>query len=1417
MFLFALSFGYGQEINGNGIDDDGDCNVDCDDLEFGVQATEFFNGMSASFVIGQTDFVTNTAGTDEDDFDGAYDIALDPITGKLFVSEIFNHRVLRYPSCDDFLFGNNPEAVLGQPDFTTNGIGVASDRLGMVAGIFVDNQGVLWVCDWGNNRVLRFDDAGNKPTGSSADGVLGQSDFSTSFFATSRNGFGGPVDVVVDDSGRLYVADRSNGRVLRFDDAASKPNGANADAVLGSSNYTSYVSTVSQSNLSLTGGIALICNSLFVTDESENRILRWDNPETLANGAPANGVLGQSDFTSSASGTSINSMDEPRFLTSDSHNNLYLSDSRNNRVTIFNEAKAKPDGGDADVVVGQPDFVTNSSGLSANAFNTPRGLMLVENLYQNYLVVGDALNNRFMVFGQDEIITDELTPISGNLDGQDASGSGALSFSLLTQPQNGTVVITNSATGDFTFTPAGSCPFDEDYVESFTYEVSNANGCTKSGGMVVFVADAAECNEIPNNGIDDDGDCNTDCEDMEFGTRKFEYTNGMDAQFVVGQNSFFTNTSGASATKLNNPNDIAMDPVTKKVFVCDTGNHRVLRYASMDDFNAGSPAEAVVGQTNLTSNSPGFSFTKLRFPIGITVDKEGVLWIADWGNNRVVRFDDAGNIGNNAFADGLLGQTNYANGTPGLSATRMNQPVDLVVDEYGNLYVAEDANGRVLRFDNASAKADGAPADAVFGEDGFTSNTTSKLDAVNIKNAIGLAIVCNSLYVSDANNNRVLRWDNPSTLGNGADADGVLGQSDFTSNGSGLNSAKFNTPRFLCGDENNNLFVTDGINQRILIFYEVKNKPDGSSADVVLGQNNFTSGSAGLSEKKFQSPRGIAMIKDGLRTYLAIADEGNHRVVLFGDGVVLTDEVTMVSDFLAGYDPSGSGGLTFELVTQTNIGQVFNLNASTGAFSYMPLGACPYDENVQTTFVYSIANANGCKTYAEVLVQVSDMNPCVEDCTDGLDNNYDGFADDFDPTCDTDGDAVLNKDDIDKDNDGITDAKESDIYGGSGFCTNTVNKIYVYETFGTMTPRQSLYSSVCFENGANVSCSPSYNNSFSGAVNPMEYGIVSNTDDANQGNYNWVSRGDVISAGQMLLYNGSDQAQVIYERMIEDLVVGESIGFSVRLLNLSQIGASNPLPQVMLSVLTPANVVVNSFIFTPAETGSWHANSMNFGNSYGSKLIFRISTPGGDPLYNDFALDNIMIKQKLTDCDNDGIPNIYDLDSDNDGIPDIVEQNGIDADGNGYTDNLNLDGSLMNDANANGADDAYESNALLDTDGDHLQDVFDLDSDNDGLYDVLEAGGIDLEFDGIIGSGPLVDANGNGLSGIVDVNESGVKLVNKDSDSDGSPDAKEVDSDNDGCFDVKEAGFPDGDDNGRLGIGDIGSGLNVNGNGAVAP
>ncbi|MAW14797.1 MAG: hypothetical protein CMC25_00005, partial [Flavobacteriaceae bacterium] len=102
-----------------------------------------------------------------------------------------------------------------------------------------------------------------------------------------------------------------------------------------------------------------------------------------------------------------------------------------------------------------------------------------------------------------------------------------------------------------------------------------------------------------------------------------------------------------------------------------------------------------------------------------------------------------------------------------------------------------------------------------------------------------------------------------------------------------------------------------------------------------------------------------------------------------------------------------------------------------------------------------------------------------------------------------------------------------------------------------------------------------------------------------------------------------------------------------------------------------------------------------------------------------------------------------------------------------------------------------------DIDNDSVGNGLDLDSDNDGIYDVIESGNgaFDTNNDGRIDSNDtgFVDNNDNGAHDSIE------SRTPTDTDSDTTVDMFDLDSDNDNCNDSKEAGYTDGDNDGKLG------------------
>ncbi|CAM1348938.1 hypothetical protein TCRASSO_50520 [Tenacibaculum crassostreae] len=188
------------------------------------------------------------------------------------------------------------------------------------------------------------------------------------------------------------------------------------------------------------------------------------------------------------------------------------------------------------------------------------------------------------------------------------------------------------------------------------------------------------------------------------------------------------------------------------------------------------------------------------------------------------------------------------------------------------------------------------------------------------------------------------------------------------------------------------------------------------------------------------------------------------------------------------------------------------------------------------------------------------------------------------------------------------------------------------------------------------------------------------------------------------------------------------------------------------------------------------------------------------------------------DTDGDGVPDYQDLDSDNDGINDVIENGngGLDTNGDGVIDSNDTNGG---DSDGDGIPDSVDGldgfgdneGDTVDTDGDGVADYQDLDSDDDGVNDVVEGGNGDLDTngDGTIDSDDDNggDSDGDGISDSVDGLDGHGDANDPDNDSDptdpndggnGVVGDSGTDSDGDGIADSVDGldGFGDAIDEG---------------------
>lgn len=358
-----------------------------------------------------------------------------------------------------------------------------------------------------------------------------------------------------------------------------------------------------------------------------------------ANGQNADVVLGQSNFTSNTSGSGANKFNGAGggIAIHFSTGKVFIADQTNNRVLRFSSVSAATTGSSAEAVLGQPNFTTTTAGLSQTKMSTPIGLAIDQT--SGTLWVAEISNNRITRF-----------------DNAISLPNGAPANGVLGQP-NFTTNIASVVTATTLGNPTGVA--------------LDANGdlwtVERSWNRVLKFTNAAS---LPN---------------------------GAAASVVLGQTNFTTASTGTSQSTFNRTNGVAVD-ILGNLWVADELNDRVLKFANAASLTTGANATTVLGQIDFFGNSFATAQNRMYGPMTVHADIFGNLWVGDWANQRALQFANAASLPNGANATKVLGSPNFTTIAGGTAQNRTGVVWAIAVDNIGNVYVGDQGNNRILRF-----------------------------------------------------------------------------------------------------------------------------------------------------------------------------------------------------------------------------------------------------------------------------------------------------------------------------------------------------------------------------------------------------------------------------------------------------------------------------------------------------------------------------------------------------------------------------------------------------------------------------------------------------------------------------------------------------------------------------------------------
>ena len=254
---------------------------------------------------------------------------------------------------------------------------------------------------------------------------------------------------------------------------------------------------------------------------------------------------------------------------------------------------------------------------------------------------------------------------------------------------------------------------------------------------------------------------------------------------------------------------------------------------------------------------------KLNFPSSMVIDQAGAVYIADTLNHRIRKVNPATGIVQTIAGTGRAKWT--GDDGPAESAT-LNEPVALIMDLKGRLYVADQSNNRIRMIDTTTGIITTV---AGMGEATYNGDEMPAVES-GLAGPSGLALDGNGhLFIADTFNSRIRKVNIETGI-----IETVLGDGQAFHYAPGVNEGQclIARPYGIAFDRLGHLLITDSDNHLLR-----KWDPATQHMSVLAGNGTATfSGDGAAAEmSSLNFPFGVAVDGQG---NIAIADTFNHRI-----------------------------------------------------------------------------------------------------------------------------------------------------------------------------------------------------------------------------------------------------------------------------------------------------------------------------------------------------------------------------------------------------------------------------------------------------------------------------------------------------------------------------------------------------------
>jgi predicted lipoprotein with Yx(FWY)xxD motif len=271
----------------------------------------------------------------------------------------------------------------------------------------------------------------------------------------------------------------------------------------------------------------------------------------------------------------------------------------------------------------------------------------------------------------------------------------------------------------------------------------------------------------------------------------------------TNRNGFAGDGGPATNAELNMPMGVAVQ-ADGGVLIADSNNHRIRRV---------SPAGTITtvagnGTEGFSGDGGAATAAELDLPVDVAATRDGGFLIADYGNNRIRRVSPAGTITTVAGsgAEGFSGDGGRA------TAARMGFPDSVSATADGGFLISDYEYNRVRRVSPTGTIATVAGSGGL-GQGGFAGDGGPALGARFDSISDAVETPDGGLLISDTGNNRVRRVSPTGTVTTVAGSGGWLG--GFSGDGGLATLAQLSGPSGLAVTANGGLEVADTSNHRV--------------------------------------------------------------------------------------------------------------------------------------------------------------------------------------------------------------------------------------------------------------------------------------------------------------------------------------------------------------------------------------------------------------------------------------------------------------------------------------------------------------------------------------------------------------------------------------------------------------------------